>query len=139
MDRVEDVTRLRGPAEASTGAKGEQLRTLRRRERIPKQDQSRSRVASAELPHLDKFHPLEPGGRCEVDGLDIAARLRDEGNGAIFVSGHFANWELMPMAMDRYGARGIWRVLQAMVLTVAAVFAFFAYRFVLLPITLYTT
>lgn len=61
---------------------------------------------SAELPHLDKFHPLEPGGRCEIDGLDIAARLRDEGNGAIFVSGHFANWELMPMAMDRFGLKG---------------------------------
>ncbi len=61
---------------------------------------------TAELPHLDKFHPLEPGGRCELAGIDIAQRIKDEGAGAIFVSGHFANWELMPMAMDRFGLKG---------------------------------
>ena len=61
---------------------------------------------TAELPHLDKFDPLKPGGRCAVDGLDIVDRLKAAGTGAIFVSGHFANWELMPMAMDRYGLKG---------------------------------
>jgi KDO2-lipid IV(A) lauroyltransferase len=61
---------------------------------------------TAELPHLDKFHPLEPGGHCEMVGLEFAARIKAQGTGAIFVSGHFANWELMPMAMDRYGLKG---------------------------------
>lgn len=61
---------------------------------------------TAELQHLDKFHPLQPGGHCEIEGLDIAQRVKDQGTGAIFVSGHFANWELMPMAMDRFGLKG---------------------------------
>jgi hypothetical protein len=38
-----------------------------------------------------------------------------------------------------YGARGVLRAAQAALLTIAAVLVFFAYRFVLLPITLYTT
>lgn len=61
---------------------------------------------TAELPHLDKFRPLEPGGHCELAGAEIARRIRDEGTGAIFVSGHFANWELMPMMMERVGLKG---------------------------------
>ncbi len=38
---------------------------------------------------------MKPGGRCEIDGLDIVKRVQAAGTGAIFVSGHFANWELM--------------------------------------------
>jgi len=38
-----------------------------------------------------------------------------------------------------YGARGVLRAVQALVLAVAATFVFFIYRFALLPITLYTT
>jgi Protein of unknown function (DUF3667) len=38
-----------------------------------------------------------------------------------------------------YGSRGYWRGIQVSLLTVAMVVVFFAYRFILLPITLYTT
>ncbi|MDX2222139.1 MAG: DUF3667 domain-containing protein [Rhodospirillaceae bacterium] len=38
-----------------------------------------------------------------------------------------------------YAARGPWRIVQALLLTAAAVWVFLVYRFALLPITLYTT
>jgi KDO2-lipid IV(A) lauroyltransferase len=59
-----------------------------------------------ELPHLGRFRPFEPGGRVELVDMDKAHALRSRGSGAIFVSGHFANWELMPMVMNRFLSGG---------------------------------
>lgn len=55
----------------------------------------------AEFAHLEKFHPFEANGRVTVTGEE---RLRDIINGdtpAILVSGHFANWEMMPLTFHK--------------------------------------
>ena len=59
-----------------------------------------------ELPHLGSFHPFQPNGRVELMDMDKANALLERDCGAIFVSGHFANWELMPMVMSRFGLAG---------------------------------
>lgn len=49
----------------------------------------------AEFPHLHKIKVFDPEGPCEVvnrEGLDAAMA---EGKGAIFVGGHFANFEVL--------------------------------------------
>lgn len=54
-----------------------------------------------EMAHLDRFRPGEPDGRVEVV---IPEGLTQSTPGAlpgIFVSGHFANWELMAIALHR--------------------------------------
>jgi len=63
----------------------------------------------AEYPHLDAF-TREPW-RLEMAGEHHAAAAVAEGRGAIFVSGHFANWEVMPLVSTRNGwaAGGIYR------------------------------
>ena len=56
---------------------------------------------AGELPHLPAIDPYT-SGRVEIAGLDVLDRIRDSGKGAVFVSGHFANWEIMPVAsVDR--------------------------------------
>nr|WP_321361609.1 lysophospholipid acyltransferase family protein [uncultured Hyphomonas sp.] len=55
---------------------------------------------AGELPHLPKIDPYT-SGRVEITGLDILDRIRDSGKGAVFVSGHFANWEIMPAAITK--------------------------------------
>jgi KDO2-lipid IV(A) lauroyltransferase len=59
-----------------------------------------------ELPHLEKFKPFTEGGRVEFDDFDIANEIKNRGTGAIWVSGHFANWELMPSLMTNFGLNG---------------------------------
>lgn len=57
----------------------------------------------AEFAHLDKLRPSDAGGRTEI--VD-AGSLGDVARGArpvIFVSGHFANWEAMPVAIHGSG------------------------------------
>lgn len=53
---------------------------------------------AAEYAHLDKFHCYRPGGRIEVVGVEHIDRARATGKGAVCVAGHFANWELLPLA-----------------------------------------
>lgn len=59
-----------------------------------------------EMPHLGKFRPFEPGGHIEFDDYEIADAIKSRDSGAIWVSGHFANWELMPALMTKYGLNG---------------------------------
>ena len=59
-----------------------------------------------ELPHLDEFRPFQPGGHVEVCDLAIANAVRDRNVGAIWVSGHFANWEILPVLITRFGING---------------------------------
>lgn len=55
---------------------------------------------AGELPHLPKIHPYQ-GDRVEVvnaSGLDAVERAD---KGAVFISGHFANWEVMAAVICR--------------------------------------
>lgn len=61
----------------------------------------------AEYPHFDAFHGYEPGGRLTVVDAEIADAALARGKGTIFFSGHFANWELMPMAARHRGYEGV--------------------------------
>ncbi|MFN3312766.1 MAG: lysophospholipid acyltransferase family protein [Hyphomonas sp.] len=55
---------------------------------------------AGELPHLPNIDS-GPGGRVEIVGGEILDRIRDEKKGAVFFSGHFANWEIMPAVIAR--------------------------------------
>lgn len=59
----------------------------------------------AEMAHLDKFRPGEPGGRVEVVGAEQIRGIAETGAPGIFVSGHFANWEIMAILLHRFGVR----------------------------------
>lgn len=55
---------------------------------------------AGELPHLPNIHPYE-GGRVEVIGTENLDAVERSDKGAVFVSGHFANWEVMAAAICR--------------------------------------
>lgn len=76
----------------------------RRREVVAGVWENLGRVAG-EFPHLDKFRAYEAGGRIEMIGADHFFRIAREGRSGIFVSGHFANWELMAIAMAQAGVQ----------------------------------
>ena len=58
----------------------------------------------AEYPHLRRFTAF-PNKRVEVTGLEHA-RDAASGHGAILVSGHFANWEVLALTVYRAGLEG---------------------------------
>ena len=53
---------------------------------------------AAEFAHLNKFDPRKDDGRLEIDGVEKILALAESREPAIIVSGHFANWELMPVS-----------------------------------------
>ncbi len=55
------------------------------------------RVAG-EYAHLDTFTSLGDDADISVEGHEVLAPFADSGKAAIFVSGHFANWELSALA-----------------------------------------
>lgn len=55
---------------------------------------------AGELPHLPKIHPYD-GDRVEVVGAARLDAIRESDNGAVMVSGHFANWEVMAAVICR--------------------------------------
>lgn len=57
----------------------------------------------AEYAHLDKFDPSDPKGRIDIIGVERVAELVLSRRPAIFVSGHFANWEIMPIVLRHVG------------------------------------
>ena len=57
----------------------------------------------AEYPHLDK---LTLGDRIEVVGTEFSNAAMASGKGVMFISGHFANWEIMPVAATLLGYEG---------------------------------
>ncbi len=57
---------------------------------------------TAEYAHLDQFDLRAEDPRVWVEGYENVQEMIDRGKGAIVVSGHFANWELMPKAMSAY-------------------------------------
>ncbi len=54
----------------------------------------------AEYAHFRRYHAYRPDGHLVVEGSDIIDRLEAAGKGAIYFSGHFANWELFPLVMQ---------------------------------------
>lgn len=55
---------------------------------------------AGEIPHLPAIDPYT-SGRVEVVGAEVLDQIRESGKGAVFVSGHFANWEIMPAAITK--------------------------------------
>ncbi|MEQ9144082.1 MAG: lysophospholipid acyltransferase family protein [Parvibaculaceae bacterium] len=58
----------------------------------------------AEYAHLEKFRTPAYRDRITVKNLDTL--LAQKERGAMIVSGHFANWELMPLVADLNGLKG---------------------------------
>jgi KDO2-lipid IV(A) lauroyltransferase len=48
-----------------------------------------------EMPHLAELKPYTPNARVEVVGAERLDAIRASGKPAIFISGHFANWEIL--------------------------------------------
>jgi Kdo2-lipid IVA lauroyltransferase/acyltransferase len=60
----------------------------------------------AEYPHLDKLTLHGPNPRLEIAGKEIADAEIARGKGVMFISGHFANWEAMPVMATQLGYDG---------------------------------
>lgn len=56
---------------------------------------------TAEFAHMDKFDP--DGARVEIVGRERLEKIAGGDQPAIFVSGHFANWEVMSIALHAVG------------------------------------
>ncbi|MDZ7629718.1 MAG: lysophospholipid acyltransferase family protein [Parvularculaceae bacterium] len=56
----------------------------------------------AEFSHLAAFDP-DAGDRADIVGREKFEAVKASGKPAIFVSGHFANWEIMPRLMHAAG------------------------------------
>lgn len=71
---------------------------LEEREYIAKQSWESVGRTAGELPHLPKIHPYE-GDRVKVIGVEHLDSIEKSDRGAVFVTGHFANWEVMAAAI----------------------------------------
>ena len=60
----------------------------------------------AEYAHLKKLSIGGERPRIELAGLENYERAVATGKGIIFISAHFANWEVMPFAAAQYGVDG---------------------------------
>ncbi|MBA4209793.1 MAG: lauroyl acyltransferase [Parvibaculum sp.] len=60
----------------------------------------------AEYAHLPVFAKPEERYRLEVVHAELLRSLASSSNGGVFVSGHFANWELLPAVMHMEGLEG---------------------------------
>ncbi|MEM6899831.1 MAG: lysophospholipid acyltransferase family protein [Pseudomonadota bacterium] len=54
---------------------------------------------AGELPHLHKMRPYVQGSRVKVKGMANLDAIEASKTGAVLVSGHFANWEVMASAI----------------------------------------
>lgn len=57
--------------------------------------------AFAEFPLMDRIRPAT--GRVEVVNAERLAEIRERGEPVVFISGHFANWEVMPATIVESG------------------------------------
>jgi KDO2-lipid IV(A) lauroyltransferase len=60
----------------------------------------------AEYPHLNAFRMRGDHPRIIVEGLEHVRFAQQTGKGIIFVSGHFANWEILPITASDCGLEG---------------------------------
>lgn len=59
-----------------------------------------------EYPHLDEIHWRGPEARIELTGIENVEAAKARGKGFIILSGHLANWEIMPIVGREYGFTG---------------------------------
>jgi KDO2-lipid IV(A) lauroyltransferase len=59
--------------------------------------------SAGEFPHLGEIRPYAEDGRIEVAGVERLDAVKSSGRGAVFISGHFANWEIMAAAITQRG------------------------------------
>lgn len=59
-----------------------------------------------EYAHLERFGRPEERHRIEVVGAGALRAMAAEGYGGVLVSGHFSNWELLPLVMRLEGLEG---------------------------------
>ena len=57
----------------------------------------------AEFPLLGRVRVFDDNSRVTVIGLERLEALRDSGQGAVLISGHFANWEIMAAVFSQAG------------------------------------
>ena len=60
---------------------------------------------AAEFPHLPEISFAPGNGRVEMIGGEHLDAVRESGKGAVFISGHFASFEIMPIAIVQRGVR----------------------------------
>ena len=60
----------------------------------------------AEYGHLDALRWTASGGRFTVEGLQHFEAAKAHGKGLLLISGHFANWELLPFAARAHDVSG---------------------------------
>ena len=58
---------------------------------------------TAEFPHLPEISFAPGNGRVELKGAEHLQAVRDSGKGAVFISGHFSSYEIMPIAIVQSG------------------------------------
>lgn len=59
-----------------------------------------------EYPHLGRFSPHGPDARITYDTRTDLTPERAKGQALMFLSGHFANWEMMPILAEQLGYEG---------------------------------
>ncbi|MEM5517405.1 lysophospholipid acyltransferase family protein [Henriciella sp. AS95] len=69
-------------------------------ERVAKASWESVGRTAGELPHLPKIHPYE-GNRVDVVNPERLDAVEQSDQGAVFISGHFANWEVMAAVICR--------------------------------------
>ena len=57
----------------------------------------------AEYPHLKSFRNNKLNNFISIDGLEHLERIRKEKKSVVFISGHFSNFELMAMQIEKVG------------------------------------
>lgn len=60
----------------------------------------------AEYPHLEKLKLTGPDPRLEIAGKEHGDAAMARAKGTMFISGHFANWEAMPVMATELGYEG---------------------------------
>ena len=58
---------------------------------------------AAEYPHLAAFDPGKGSVRVDVNVSPVVEERRQLGAPSVLISGHFANWEIMPMMLHAWG------------------------------------
>jgi len=59
-----------------------------------------------EYSHLSAFNKVGPGTRIELKGTEHVMAAAQGDRGTMFLSGHLANWEMMPMSGHLWGLDG---------------------------------
>lgn len=62
---------------------------------------------AAEYPHAARINTIGPDARAVVDRDDIFQNMVDRDGPCIIVSGHFANWEILPASAAQRGLRAV--------------------------------